>query len=118
MSTSLVLACLWVVTASVIALFPSRRQHWPAAYVLIAIGIPLLGYITYQNGPLVGLLCLVAGASVLRWPVLYLFRWLRNELLPGSLRGSEAGHEAGHEAVQAHAEATQPSAGAEETGLR
>lgn len=83
MTLSLVLACLWVVTASVIALFPSKRQHWPAAYGLIAVGIPLLGYVTYQNGPMVGLLCLVAGASVLRWPLIYLFRWLRRTAMPG-----------------------------------
>ncbi len=76
MSLSLVLAMVWIVLANLIAMLPSRRNHWPAAYVLIALGIPLLGYVTYENGPLVGLLALMAGASILRWPLIYLWRWL------------------------------------------
>ncbi|MFC4670190.1 DUF2484 family protein [Seohaeicola nanhaiensis] len=77
MSPSLVLAALWGVAANVIALLPSRDYHWRAAYVLIALGIPILGYVTWQNGPWVGLIVLVAGMSVLRWPVIYLGRWVR-----------------------------------------
>ena len=77
MSPSLVLAFLWIVLANVIAMLPSRRNHWPAAYGLIAIGVPLLGWVTYQNGPFVGLLALVAGASILRWPLIYLSRRMR-----------------------------------------
>ena len=77
MSLSLVAACVWIVLANVLALIPSKDNHWSRAYVLIAIGIPILGWVTYQNGPWVGLLCLAAGASVLRWPVFFLFRWIR-----------------------------------------
>lgn len=77
MTLSLTLACFWAVIAQVIALFPSRHHHWPAAYVLIAVGIPLLGYVVYQNGPLVAGLVLIAAMSILRWPVIYLVRWLR-----------------------------------------
>jgi hypothetical protein len=79
---SLGLACLWAVAATVIALLPSKRQHWPHAYVLIAVGIPLLGYVTYENGPTAGLLCLAAGASILRWPLIYFVRWLRGLAFP------------------------------------
>ena len=43
MSLSLILACLWVVAATVIALIPSKRNHWPQAFMLIALGLPLLG---------------------------------------------------------------------------
>lgn len=77
MSTSLILALAWLVLANVIGMFPSRKNHWPAAYALIAIGIPILGYVIYQNGPFVGLLALIGGASILRWPLIYLWRWLR-----------------------------------------
>ena len=77
MTLSLILACFWAVIAQVIPLFPSRHHHWPAAYVLIAVGIPLLGYVVYQNGPLVGLLVMIAAMSILRWPVIYLIRWMR-----------------------------------------
>ncbi|MFT6225425.1 MAG: hypothetical protein ACJA1F_003289 [Paracoccaceae bacterium] len=77
MPVSLTLACLWVVVALVLALLPSKRNHWPAAYGLIVVGVPLLGYVTYENGPMIGLVCLAAGASVVRWPLMYLGRYLR-----------------------------------------
>ncbi|NJR43057.1 MAG: DUF2484 family protein [Akkermansiaceae bacterium] len=70
MSIPLVLSLLWLIAANVIALFPSRDKHWRAAYVLIAIGIPLVGWVTYENGPVAGILVLAAGASILRWPVI------------------------------------------------
>ena len=77
MSVSLILACIWAIAANVLATLPSKDYHWRRAYVLIAVGIPLLGYVTWQNGPWVGLLVLAAGMSVLRWPVIYLGRWVR-----------------------------------------
>ena len=77
MNTSLIIALLWLVLANVIAMFPSRKNHWPAAYALIAIGVPILGYVTYESGPVFGLLALIAGASVLRWPVIYAWRWVK-----------------------------------------
>lgn len=80
MNLSIVLACLWALTANVLAMVPSRDNHWRRAYVLIAVGIPILGYVTYQNGPWWGLAVLFAGMSVLRWPVIYLGRWLRRRL--------------------------------------
>ena len=80
MTLSLTLACLWVMGATTAALLPSKHHHWPAACVLIGLGIPLLGFVTYQNGPLAGFLCLAAGASILRWPVYYGLRHLRDAL--------------------------------------
>lgn len=77
MTPSLILACLWAVVANVLAMTPSRDNHWRRAYGLIAVGIPLLGYVTYENGPWIGLAVLIAGMSVLRWPVIYFSRWLR-----------------------------------------
>jgi hypothetical protein len=76
----LVLSLVWLVVANVIAMFPSRDKHWRAAYVLIAVGVPLLGWATWVAGPVVGLVLLAAGASVLRWPVIFLWRWLRRSL--------------------------------------
>lgn len=77
---SLALACLWLIAANVIAMFPSRDHHWRAAYALIAVGIPIIGWVTWANGPWWGLLVLACGASVLRWPVIYLWRWLRGKV--------------------------------------
>lgn len=87
MTPSLIAACLWAVTANVLAMTPSRDNHWRRAYALIALGIPLLGWVTYENGPWIGLIVLVAGMSVLRWPVIYLSRWLRARFGAGDARG-------------------------------
>lgn len=76
MSGSLLAACLWVLSATAAALAP-RWIHWPAAQALIVAGIPLLGWVTWQNGPFWGLLCLAGGASILRWPLIHLARRLR-----------------------------------------
>lgn len=73
---SLTAACLWVVLAALIMLMP-RRFHWGGAYVLAATGVPLLGWVTWTNGPFWGLLCLLAGASVLRWPLVRLAQRVR-----------------------------------------
>ena len=79
MSGSVLAACLWAVAATVIAMLPTRDHHWRAAYVLIMAGIPILGWVTYQNGPWFGRIVLAAGASILRWPLVYLWRWLRRK---------------------------------------
>ncbi|MEE3361740.1 MAG: DUF2484 family protein [Pseudomonadota bacterium] len=80
MSLSLVLALVWALAANILAMIPSKDNHWTRAYILIGIGIPLLGYVTYENGPWIGLLVLAAGMSVLRWPVRYLLRWVRRQV--------------------------------------
>lgn len=80
MSLSLVLAFLWAIAANVLAMIPSRDNHWRRAYALIAVGVPILGYVTYQNGPWIGLAVLLGGMSLLRWPVIYLGRWLRRNV--------------------------------------
>lgn len=87
MSLSLILACLWALGANIIAMTPSRDYHWRNAYILIAIGIPILGYVTMQHGPWIGLLVLAGGCSVLRWPVFYLMRWLRRGARRGQAKG-------------------------------
>ncbi|ABG32851.1 DUF2484 domain-containing protein [Roseobacter denitrificans] len=81
MSLSLTLAALWAVLANVLAMLPSRDHHWRTAYMLIAVGIPIVGYVTAQHGPWVGMLILAAGMSVLRWPVIYLGRWIKRRTL-------------------------------------
>lgn len=80
MSLPLGLCAFWLILANVIAMFPSRDYHWRAAYILIAIGVPLLGWVTWELGPIVGMVVLAAGASILRWPVVYFWRWLRRQL--------------------------------------
>jgi len=79
MSLSIVLTCLWAISANVLAMLPSSDNLWRRAYALIAVGIPILGLVTWQHGPWLGLLVLAAGMSMLRWPVIYLGRWIRRK---------------------------------------
>jgi len=79
MSLSLILACVWALIANVLAMTLSKDYHWRNAYILVGIGIPLLGFVTWQNGPWIGLVVLVAAMSVLRWPVIYLGLWVKNQ---------------------------------------
>lgn len=77
MTLSLTLACLWAVVANILAMTPSKDHHWRNAYILITVGIPIVGYVVTQHGPWIGLLVLAGGCSVLRWPVICLARWMR-----------------------------------------
>ena len=77
MSGSLVLALIWLVFANVLAMFPSKDLHWRNAYLLIGLGLPLLAWVWWQNGFWVALIVLIAAMSVLRWPVIYLARWVK-----------------------------------------
>ncbi len=83
MSTPLILACIWAATANLIGMFPSKHHHWPAAYALIALGVPILAWVFLEDGWIIGALVLMAAASVLRWPVRYLFRWIGRGLARG-----------------------------------
>jgi hypothetical protein len=76
MSWPLTAALVWIIAANLIAMLPSRDHHWRAAYALVAIGVPMLGWLTVVHGPTLGLLFLAAAASVLRWPVWFLWLWL------------------------------------------
>lgn len=77
MNLAMIAGFSWLIAANVIAMFPSRDHHWRNAYGLIAIGVPILGWITWVNGPVLGLLFLAGGASVLRWPVFFLWKWVK-----------------------------------------
>ena len=80
MTVSLILACLWALVANVLAMTPSKDYHWRNAYILIGLGIPLLGYVTWENNPWIGLIVMVVAMSVLRWLVVYLTRWVKLKL--------------------------------------
>lgn len=81
MTLSLILAAVWALVANILAMTPSKDHHWRNAYFLIAIGIPIVGFVTYQHGPWIGMLVLAGGMSVLRWPVIYLTRWIKRMTL-------------------------------------
>lgn len=75
----LTLALLWLITANLIAMLPSRDHHWRAAYALIATGLPLLIWIFRTHGALWSLTFLLGACSLLRWPLWFLWRWLSGQ---------------------------------------
>ena len=79
MSLSLILALVWLLAANILGALPSRDNHWRRAYALIAVGVPLWAWVVWQNGIWIGLAVLLCALSVLRWPVIYLGRWMRGK---------------------------------------
>ena len=82
MSWSLVLALLWLVVVNVRGMFPSRDHHWRFAYVMMVIGAPILVFVWWQHGILSALFVAVLAGWVMRWPVIYGWRWVRRKLGP------------------------------------
>jgi len=73
MSLSLILAAIWAIAGTIVAMLPMRRQMWPGgALLLTAPG--LLIFIGVQHGLWVTLLGLLAFASMFRRPLIYLVR--------------------------------------------
>jgi hypothetical protein len=82
MSATLALAAglVWLILANVIGMLPSRDHHWTNAYRLMALGLPILIWIAFAKGLLWAALFLAAAASVLRWPLVHFWRWVKSRL--------------------------------------
>jgi uncharacterized membrane protein len=70
-------ACLWLITANLIAMFPSRDHHRRNAYKLMALGLPLTLWLAQTLGTSVTVIFLACACSILRWPVYFAWKWLR-----------------------------------------
>jgi len=77
MSAPVLLALFWCVLANFIGMLPSKHKHWPSAYVLMTIGLPILAWVYWSDGWIYGVFFTIAAVSILRWPTVYLFRWIR-----------------------------------------
>ena len=62
----LIAAFLWLIAANLIGMLPSRDKHWRNAYALIAVGVPILGWVTWSHGAVVGLILAVRRSRVRR----------------------------------------------------
>jgi hypothetical protein len=76
----LVAGLIWLIAANVLGMLPSRDQHWSNAYRLIAVGLPILIWIAVAKGLVWAALFLLAAASVLRWPLVHVWRWMKTRL--------------------------------------
>ena len=79
MSLPLILSCLWVVIAHIGSLLPTKDYHWRFAYVLMAVGFPLLIWVIMTDGWIFGLMLIFAAASVFRWPLYYLWKYIKRK---------------------------------------
>lgn len=80
MSVSIVLALVWLIAVNLRGMFPSKDNHWRFAYGMIALGVPVLVVIWYQHGFWLALAFFLMAAWVMRWPVIYLWRWVKRKL--------------------------------------
>lgn len=79
MSTPLILAALWVIAGTVTAFLPMRRQMVPGSILLLSAPV-LLVWIGWVHGWAFSVLGLLAFASMMRNPLIYL--WKRARGLP------------------------------------
>jgi hypothetical protein len=77
MSGALPAALIWLLAANLLAMLPARDNHWRRAYVLIALALPLSLWLALQAGLWWTLAFLIAAASIMRWPLIHLWRWIK-----------------------------------------
>lgn len=78
MSLSLILACVWVIGATIVAMLPMRRQYIPGVALLIGAPV-LIGVIWYEHGIWFGFAALFGFLSMFRNPLIYLWKRARGE---------------------------------------
>lgn len=80
MTGSVIAALIWMLVVNLRAMFPSKDNHWKFAYAMIAVGIPILIWVFLEHGLLLAAVLLLGAMWVMRWPVIYLTRWLRRKV--------------------------------------
>lgn len=78
MSLSLIIGCLWVLAATIVAFLPFRAQ-FPPGIALLILAPGVLGWIAWDHGLLWGLAGLLAFVSMFRNPLVYFWRRARGE---------------------------------------
>ena len=76
MSTSLILACVWVLAGTGVSLLPIRRQYAPGIVLLAAAPI-LTIHLAMQHDPWIILVSVAVLISMFRRPLMVLIRHLR-----------------------------------------
>lgn len=80
MALSLILACLWVLASTVVAMLPMRLQ-FPPGVVLFVTAPALIVFLGYDYGWFIGVLALAGFASMYRNPIRYYWRkWTGQEV--------------------------------------
>ena len=78
MSLSLIIAAVWAIAATVVALLPMRFQYVPGVSLLIAAPF-VIGFMAYENGLWIALIGVFGFASMFRNPLRYFWRKFRGQ---------------------------------------
>jgi len=78
MNLSLILACLWVLASTAVAMLPMRRQYVPGIALLIAAPV-LIIWLGFDYSWWFSLAALLAFVSMFRNPLRYLYRRARGQ---------------------------------------
>jgi len=78
MTLSLLLSCVWVVLATIVAFFPMRRQYVPGVALLVMAPV-LIIWLGFDYGLWLAILGTGAFVSMFRNPLLYFYRRARGE---------------------------------------
>ncbi len=77
-SLSLIIAALWAVAATVVALLPMRMQYVPGVALLVAAPL-VIAFMGYENGLWVAVIGLLGFVSMFRNPLRYFWRKFRGQ---------------------------------------
>jgi len=78
MSLPVILACIWVLVATVTAMLPMRGQMVPGLILLVSAPV-IIGWMAIAHGWWWGVLGLAGFASMFRNPLIYLYRRAKGE---------------------------------------
>ncbi|MEM8658964.1 MAG: DUF2484 family protein [Pseudomonadota bacterium] len=74
------LGCIWIVLVSIVALTPFP-QHKPYALAMLVLLPALLLAVALKFGGLWAVGLFVCAASIYRYPLMFLLKWLRRRLV-------------------------------------
>jgi hypothetical protein len=78
MSLSLIIGCVWVVAAAIVAFLPLRWQYAPGV-LLLGAAPGVLGWMAFEHGAWVFAFGIFAFVSMFRNPLIYFWRRARGE---------------------------------------
>ncbi|MCP5087376.1 MAG: DUF2484 family protein [Rhodobacteraceae bacterium] len=79
MNTAIILAAVWIVTGTIVALMP-RRFHPRFAIPLLAAAVLLVPYLWIAGNPFLAVMFGLGVGSILRWPFFYITRMVLRQV--------------------------------------
>lgn len=86
MSLALILACVWVVASSIVAMMP-MRFHWRFGLPLLLLSVPMVIFVGYTHGWIWTAVIILAVGSMYRNPLRYFVNRFRARWVDRSDQG-------------------------------